>query len=286
MLPPARSATARAADDAKRGAVTLDGLLKQLTKTVLETALNQELTEHLGHEKHGAPVAGNVRNGTRANTVLTEGSGQLQVDVPRDRDGSFEPQIVRKWQRRLASGRFSLNAKDGNVLAAISVIISVLAFSFSFFVFLDSRKKDQRDIFLKMHELLIGSDLQRGRYILLQKVTDEASVERLTETEWQDINRVLATFNALGLYLVNKYVRERDVMDLWAMNICRTWKAAQPYIRYREHRQGWPPWKYFAILAEKAQQELSHRADGREVKVWRRHGDVQASPSMPPDHQA
>ena len=78
-----------------------DGLLKQLTKTVLETALNQELTEHLGHEKHGQPAAGNVRNGTRAKTVLTESTGQVQVQVPRDRDGSFEPQIVKKRQRRL-----------------------------------------------------------------------------------------------------------------------------------------------------------------------------------------
>ena len=79
-----------------------DGLLKQLTKTVLETALNQEMTEHLGHEKHGQPAAGNVRNGTRAKTVLTEGSGQVGIEVPRDRDGSFEPQIVRKRQRRLS----------------------------------------------------------------------------------------------------------------------------------------------------------------------------------------
>src|SRR6478672_4437594 len=79
-----------------------DGLLKQLTKTVLETALNQELTEHLGHEKHGQPAAGNVRNGNRAKTVLTEASGQVSIEVPRDRDGSFEPQIVRKRQRRLS----------------------------------------------------------------------------------------------------------------------------------------------------------------------------------------
>src|SRR5580692_10972166 len=80
-----------------------DGLLKQLTKTVLETALNQELTEHLGHEKHGQPAPpGNVRNGTRPKTVLTESSGQVQLDVPRDREGSFEPQIVRKRQRRLS----------------------------------------------------------------------------------------------------------------------------------------------------------------------------------------
>src|SRR5215469_6007071 len=81
-----------------------DGLLKQLTKTVLETALNQELTEHLGHDKHGPAgnETGNVRNGTRAKTVLTEGSGQVPIEVPRDRDGTFEPQIVKKRQRRLA----------------------------------------------------------------------------------------------------------------------------------------------------------------------------------------
>jgi len=81
-----------------------DGLLKQLTKTVLETALNQEMTEHLGHEKHGSPEpgSGNVRNGTRAKTVLTEATGQVPVEVPRDRDGTFEPQIVRKRQRRLS----------------------------------------------------------------------------------------------------------------------------------------------------------------------------------------
>jgi putative transposase len=80
-----------------------DGLLKQLTKVVLETALDQELTEHLGHEKNGQVVneAGNVRNGTRSKTVLTEGTGQVGIEVPRDRDGTFEPQIVRKRQRRL-----------------------------------------------------------------------------------------------------------------------------------------------------------------------------------------
>ncbi len=80
-----------------------DGLLKQLTKTVLETALNQELTEHLGHEKHGRPdpETGNIRNGTRPKTVLTESTGQVAIEVPRDRAGTFEPQIVRKRQRRL-----------------------------------------------------------------------------------------------------------------------------------------------------------------------------------------
>jgi putative transposase len=80
-----------------------DGLLKQLTKSVLETSLNEEMTEHLGYEKHDLAGAGsgNIRNGTRPKTVLTEASGQVEIDVPRDRAGTFEPQIVRKRQRRL-----------------------------------------------------------------------------------------------------------------------------------------------------------------------------------------
>jgi hypothetical protein len=80
-----------------------DGLLKQLTKVVIETALDQELTEHLGHEKNtpAGNESGNVRNGSRPKTVLTEGTGQVGIEVPRDRDGTFKPQIVKKRQRRL-----------------------------------------------------------------------------------------------------------------------------------------------------------------------------------------
>jgi len=76
------------------------GLLAGLTKTVLETALEVEMVEHLGYEKHQASDSGNARNGTRSKTVLTE-VGAVEIDVPRDRDGSFQPKIVRKRQRRL-----------------------------------------------------------------------------------------------------------------------------------------------------------------------------------------
>ena len=81
-----------------------DGLLKAFTKSVLETALNEEMTEHLGHEKNRASderESTNVRNGTRPKSVLTEATGQVEIDVPRDRDATFEPVIVKKRQRRL-----------------------------------------------------------------------------------------------------------------------------------------------------------------------------------------
>jgi putative transposase len=91
------------------------GLLQQLTKIVLESALDGEITDHLGYDKHDPAGAncGNSRNGSRSKTVLTD-VGPVQIDVPRDRAGSFEPAIVRKRQRRLSGVEdlvLSLSAK-------------------------------------------------------------------------------------------------------------------------------------------------------------------------------
>lgn len=77
------------------------GVLAGLTKQVLETALEAEMTEHLGHEHGGIPSGPNVRNGTRPKTVLTE-IGPVQIEVPRDREGTFTPAIVPKRVRRLS----------------------------------------------------------------------------------------------------------------------------------------------------------------------------------------
>ncbi|MFG3266222.1 IS256 family transposase [Streptomyces bobili] len=78
------------------------GLLQQLTKRLLESALEGEITDHLGYDKHDAAGknGGNSRNGKRSKTVLTD-VGPVEITVPRDRDGSFEPKIVKKRQKRL-----------------------------------------------------------------------------------------------------------------------------------------------------------------------------------------
>ena len=78
------------------------GVLKQLTKRLVENALEGEMTEHLGYEPH-APEGkntGNSRNGKSEKTIHTE-TGSVEIDVPRDRAGTFEPKLVRKRQRRL-----------------------------------------------------------------------------------------------------------------------------------------------------------------------------------------
>jgi len=78
------------------------GLLRQLTTRLVERALEAELTAHLGYEPHvrNGSSAGNYRNGKGKKTVQTE-TAQFDIAMPRDRDGSFEPQLVKKRQRRL-----------------------------------------------------------------------------------------------------------------------------------------------------------------------------------------
>jgi putative transposase len=80
-----------------------DGLLSQLTKRVLEAALEAEMSDHLGYDKHDRAGRNhaNSRNGVRPKTVLTEVTGPVEIDVPRDVDASFAPEIVKERQRRL-----------------------------------------------------------------------------------------------------------------------------------------------------------------------------------------
>ncbi|WP_296371022.1 IS256 family transposase [Pseudonocardia sp.] len=108
-LSPEQAAAAAMVAEAKARGLALtgpDGLLKLFTKNVLETALNEEMTEHLGHAKNQAAPerdSTNVRNGSRSKTVLSDTAGEVEIDVPRDRESTFEPQIVKKRQRRLAN---------------------------------------------------------------------------------------------------------------------------------------------------------------------------------------
>jgi transposase-like protein len=107
QLSPEQAAAAAMVAEARERGLALtgpDGLLKLFTKNVLETALNEEMTEHLGHEKNRAEPgreSTNVRNGTRPKTVISDAAGEVDIEVPRDRESTFEPRIVKKRQRRL-----------------------------------------------------------------------------------------------------------------------------------------------------------------------------------------
>jgi len=80
----------------------LNAFSQMLTKITVETALNAELDDHLGYDKHQVSGGSNNRNGFSSKTLKTE-DGEFDIDIPRDRDSSFEPQIIRKHQTRFTS---------------------------------------------------------------------------------------------------------------------------------------------------------------------------------------
>ena len=153
-----------------------DGLVKQLVKGVVERALEAELTEHLGYAKNSTDGnnSGNSRNGHTKKEVLSD-QGSIPLDVPRDRKGSFEPQIVSKRQRRIPGF-------DDKILA------------------LYARGMSTRDIQAHLFEIY-GTEVSPE---LVSRVTDAVQEELL---EWQ--NRPLEELYAI-VYLDALLIKVRD----------------------------------------------------------------------------
>jgi putative transposase len=124
-MPSDRRISNEVIDELLAGALTEEeiagpgGLLAELTKRLVERAMEVELTDHVGYEPHHEPPGGasNQRNGTSPKTLITE-HGKVPIDAPRDRDGSFSPKIVKKRQRRFVGF-------DDKILALYSRGLSV-----------------------------------------------------------------------------------------------------------------------------------------------------------------
>ena len=179
------------------------GLLAQLTKRLVERAMEVELTDHVGYEPHCEPPDGatNQRNGTTPKTLITE-HGKVPLDAPRDRDGSFQPKIVKKRQRRFVGF-------DEKILA------------------LYSRGLSTRDIEAHLQEIY---GVKVGRE-LISKVTDAVmdDVREWAKRPLEDIYPIVfldcmvlkireggtvqrrALYLALGVTLEG----ERDVLGMW-----------------------------------------------------------------------
>jgi putative transposase len=179
------------------------GILGQLTKRLVERAMEVELTDHVGYEPHQEPPGGaqNQRNGTTPKTLLTE-HGEVRIDAPRDRGGSFEPKIVRKRQRRF-------QGFDDKILA------------------LYSRGLSTRDISAHLQEIY-GVQVSRE---LISKVTDAVmdDVREWAKRPLEDVYPIVfldcmvlkirdggsvqrrALYLALGVTLDG----DRDVLGMW-----------------------------------------------------------------------
>jgi len=181
------------------------GLLGDLTKRVLEAGLEAELDEHLGYTKHD-PVGRNgenSRNGTRSKTVITE-VGPIEIDVPRDRDGSFEPQLVRKRQRRLGGVDamvISLTAKGlttGEVQAHLAEVYG---------------SDVSRETISKVTDAVLG-EMADWQTRPLERVYPVIFIDAMVVKirDGQVANRPIYT--AIGVTVDGK----RDILGLWAGN--------------------------------------------------------------------
>jgi len=181
-----------------------DGLRKQLTRTLIETALDEEMAEHLGYEKHGAAgkQTADSRNGVRPKTVLTETTGPVEVDVPRDREGTFEPVIVKERQRRLTGADemvLSLYAKGlttGEISAHFAEIYGASV----------SKETVSRITDRVLEEMAVWQN--RPLDEVYAAIFIDAIVVKIRD--WQVANRPI--YAAIGVTLD----REKDILGLWA----------------------------------------------------------------------
>src|SRR4051812_42018121 len=104
-----------------------------------------------------------------------------------------------------------------------SAITSIAALGISIFVLFETRRRDRRDLLLRIHEQLIGDDPQRGRHLLFQ--LGDRPVQELPDDDFRCINRALARYDVLGMYMEQGHVRKGDVMRLWAEPAFLAWRA-------------------------------------------------------------
>jgi hypothetical protein len=138
------------------------------------------------------------------------------------------------------------------MIAITSIVLSAVAVAFGIFVFVEGRQRYKRDVFLKIHELMISEDQYRGRQLLLSRDLDDASIEKLTLKDRANISRAIATYDTLGLYLRRGYLIENDVIEMWGTAACRAWRKAQPFVERRARTTGLPAYPNFRYLVELA----------------------------------
>src|SRR6266567_209788 len=127
---------------------------------------------------------------------------------------------------------------------AMSIAISVAALVFSLAAFQYGRWRDRRDLLLKIHEHLVSADQHRGRRLLFTMKETQIRVEDISEEDYLLINNALAALNVLGIYYRRRYIRRKDVLELWAVPVLRAVLAGQAIMARRDTENGMPIWPH------------------------------------------
>jgi hypothetical protein len=138
----------------------------------------------------------------------------------------------------------------------MTIAISVAALAVSITTLLLSRRRDRRDLLLRMHEHLTTADQQRARRLLYLMSESGRRVEDLSEQEHALINNALASLNTLGIYYQRRYVRRKDLLEIWAETVLRLLNPAGAFLTYRNALPGGSKWPQLHLLADDARKYL------------------------------
>ena len=145
----------------------------------------------------------------------------------------------------------------------ISIVIACAAFSFSVITWRDRASKDQRDLFLRLHERLADVDLQRGRRILAQRINsidDAAALLRDEPNEYESVYRAISMLDIVALYAERGYIDYKLVLQEWKGSYVRAWNHGQYFIAERTSRDTpntWSAFPHFRAMAQRAAEEFS-----------------------------
>jgi hypothetical protein len=152
----------------------------------------------------------------------------------------------------------------------VSLAISSAALALSLGAFLTSRWRDRRDLLLRVHESMIAANQQRGRRLIYDMSAKHTRVEDLSDDDYILINNALASLNNIGIYYRRRYVRRKDVLELWALPVVRLLRAAEPFLAHRDELVGtrtWPELRAFALDAGKYLQRQGVDVKAVETRV-------------------
>jgi hypothetical protein len=139
----------------------------------------------------------------------------------------------------------------------MSLAISIVALALSLSTFLASRYRDRRDLMLRVNERLTTPDQQRGRRLVYEMASANVRVEDLSDEQYSLINNAIGALNILGIYYQRRYIRRKDVLEFWGLNVVRIHAAGEFFLTHRRGLTGEMPWPQLDLLARDARAFLT-----------------------------
>jgi|HubBroStandDraft_5_1064220.scaffolds.fasta_scaffold71487_2 hypothetical protein len=148
--------------------------------------------------------------------------------------------------------------------ADLSIAISAGALGVSLSTLVISRYRDRRDLLLKVLDRLTTPEQQNGRRLIHQMASAGVNIDDLTSEQYTQMNNAFATLNVLSIYYQRRYLRRKDVLALFALNVARIYRDGEAFLSHRRAFAGITPWPELDALAEDATTYLQRRGFGQE----------------------